>query len=141
VGDAISHRIVRASAGGRVPSPVPFAVSVDVVADRQYALVVACGELDVATVGLVRDTIAELTAQGFVEIVLDLRDLTFMDSTGVQLLMEQDAAAREACRTFSIVDDNPTVRQVLQVTGLEGRFAVASPSAPDERLDRGIRSS
>jgi anti-anti-sigma factor len=142
-----------------VSSPVPFTVDVDAVDDGQRVLVVPRGELDIATVGIVRDAIAGVTSRGSAEIVLDLRDLTFMDSTGVRLLIEQDDASRKAPRIFFIVEDNPTVTRVLEMSGVIERLPIVradqlagprgacerslqtDPSAPGEGLDRGVLSS
>ena len=54
------------------------------------------GEVDVDTVGVVRAQLDELTVAGFTHVILDLRDVTFLDSSGlhlVHLVMDAQAAS------------------------------------------------
>src|SRR5215218_115429 len=77
--------------------------------DRERVIVAAEGELDSANVGVVRDALDELLAAGWASIVFDLRELTFIDSTGLSLLVEAQRAARRADAAFAIVDGSPVV--------------------------------
>ena len=58
-------------------------------------------------------------------LVLDLRELTFMDSTGLGMLLALDAIARSDDFEFAVLcnGDGP-VRMVLRETGLEGILPV-----------------
>jgi anti-anti-sigma factor len=62
--------------------------------DRERVVLALHGELDVASVSPVRVALDELLAAGWRSVVLDLRELTFIDSTGVSLLLEAERAAR-----------------------------------------------
>jgi anti-anti-sigma factor len=55
-----------------------------------------CGEIDLATVDRIRRQLDQCVAAGHKRVVLDLRDVTFMDSTGLHLILQSDAAARTA---------------------------------------------
>ena len=96
--------------------------SLDVVGDHTQATVVPQGELDLLTVPMVDNTITELVRHGFKQIVLDLRGLTFMDSTGIRLLIGADAEARRNGHGFSIIDGTPAVDRVLALAGLATHF-------------------
>lgn len=61
----------------------PFRV--DVAPDREEVRVSPVGELDLATVPLVDTELAELWSLGFARLVLDLRNVCFLDSTGLRL--------------------------------------------------------
>jgi anti-sigma B factor antagonist len=98
----------------------PFAV--DVVPKRDAVRVAAAGELDIATVGAVRERLDALRAAGFRRLVLDLRDLTFLDSTGVRLVLEQVAAsATDGCE-IAIVRGPWQVQRVFELAGLSSRL-------------------
>src|SRR5689334_25314669 len=57
------------------------------------------GELDLATAGRLDSALDTLTAE---DVVLDLRPLTYLDSTGVRLLVRRDAAAPSGGRRLSL---------------------------------------
>jgi anti-sigma B factor antagonist len=91
---------------------------VDVEPDRDAVRVRPTGELDLATAGQVRERIAELVASGFQRLVIDLRPTTFIDSTGLRLLLETDAAAKDGGWELAVVDGPPAVRRAFDITGL-----------------------
>jgi anti-sigma B factor antagonist len=95
--------------------------------ERDRVVVLAQGELDVATVPRLEQEVRELRAAGSASIVLDLRELTFMDSTGVRLLLQFDAEARSDGFSFAILDCEGPVRRVLTLTGVAHRLAHAQP--------------
>jgi anti-sigma B factor antagonist len=102
-----------------------FFVTVRPESDR--VVVLAQGELDVATVPLLEHEVRALRAAGSASIVLDLRELTFMDSTGVRLLLQLDAEARSGELSFAILDCEGPVRRVLALTGVADRLPHARP--------------
>jgi anti-anti-sigma factor len=53
--------------------------------ERDVVRVCPRGEIDIDTVGAVRSQLDELVGAGFTRVVLDLRDTTFLDSTGLRL--------------------------------------------------------
>jgi|SRR3954468_8503574 anti-anti-sigma factor len=93
--------------------------------DRARAIVTARGELDIETVVHLRTALDDLSAAGWENVVLDLRELTFIDSMGLSLLLEADLAARRAGRSLAIVDGSPAVARLLEVVGLTDHFARA----------------
>ncbi len=107
--------------------PNPF--SVDVISDSASGctFVVPDGELDALTVRATRRALDEAMATGAPRVVLDLRGLTFIDSTGIRLLVEAEAASRQDGMRFAIIDDSPLVRRLLDVTGLSGQFTRYAP--------------
>jgi anti-sigma B factor antagonist len=88
------------------------------------------GEIDLATVGSIRRKIDECVAAGCERLVLDLRGVTFMDSTGLHLVLDAHAAAREAGWELLVVEGPDSVQRVFEVTGLRDRlpFVEAPPS-------------
>jgi anti-anti-sigma factor len=62
--------------------------------------------------------------------VLDLKGLSFMDSTGLRLLIMADSRAREDGRRLAIGQGNEMVQRVMRLTRLDERLhIVEDPSA------------
>ena len=81
-------------------------------------IVAPTGELDIATVDAVR---VELTARAEGEgIVLDLRGVQFLDTSGIQVAVEAWRASREEEFELRIVRADPRVQRVFEIAGLEG---------------------
>jgi anti-sigma B factor antagonist len=91
---------------------------VETVPDRDVVRVSPIGEIDLSTVGEIRDQLRELRAVGFMRLVLDLRGTTFLDSTGLHLILEECDTARAAGAQFAIVAGPPEVQRVFDLTGL-----------------------
>lgn len=92
--------------------------------------VVLTGELDISTAQLLEDDLRRVEAEGPELIVLDLKDLAFLDSTGLRLMITADARAREDGRKVAIVRANPMIQRVLRLTRLDERLnVVADPGA------------
>jgi anti-sigma B factor antagonist len=101
---------------------LPFEVTVQ--RDGGVATVVVSGELDLATAPRLSTTVAEHGDARL--LVLDLNGVTFIDSTGVRLLIEADrACAGSGSRLVVLAGDGP-VRRVLDLCELDGRRALAT---------------
>ncbi|MEA2247836.1 MAG: hypothetical protein QOH46_2365, partial [Solirubrobacteraceae bacterium] len=64
----------------------------EVTPDRDVVTVAVDGELDIATAPVLDAQLRELRDVGFQRVVVDLRGLAFMDSTGAHLLLRWTAA-------------------------------------------------
>jgi anti-anti-sigma factor len=106
----------------------PFAIHVE--RDHREAHVRLVGELDIATTPSAEAEVKRLEQDGAPVIVLDLRGLTFMDSTGLRLLVAADARARETGHQLTIIRGPEAVHRVLEITGLDAKLNVVA--APDE---------
>jgi anti-sigma B factor antagonist len=93
-----------------------FVTSLD--RDGGRATVLLRGEVDVLTVDQVRGALAEALQTGPREIVVDLTELVFIDSTGLGALISGFQRARDAGIRFRLAKASPGVRQVLQLSGL-----------------------
>src|SRR5918998_3624303 len=108
-----------------VPTP-PFEIRVRRAGDR--AIVVPEGEIDLATADDVEARLQDLRAEGWRNLVLDLRDVSFIDSSGLRLLVRMQNASQADEFDFSIVDGTPVISRVLEISGLSGIFARADPA-------------
>jgi anti-sigma B factor antagonist len=87
------------------------------------------GELDLDTEPQLEQAIAAVREQGAPRLVLDLRELTFMDSTGLRLVIRWDTAAREQGFEFAIVRGPDVVQRVVRLTGMEDQLTFTEPPA------------
>ena len=91
--------------------------------DAQLVLCLA-GELDFATVGPVRARLRELEDG---PVVLDLSGVTFTDSTGLALLLEERARARRRGAPFRVRGAGGQTLELLKRTGLLALLSSAAP--------------
>lgn len=83
------------------------------------ARVALSGELDLATVPMLRGHLAHLEREDVVAIVLDLRDLTFLDCSGLHafLIAREHAVANE--HRLILVGTSARTRRLFELTGTE----------------------
>jgi anti-sigma B factor antagonist len=80
-------------------------------------VVAADGEVDLATSPRLRVALLDAIEEHR-RVLVDLRAVTFMDSTGIVTLLEAAEAARRR-RTELAVDPSRTVRRVLELVGAQ----------------------
>lgn len=98
--------------------PAPFSVSVEQHADARI-LVAVGGELDLATAPELEEALLPRLREG-ADVVLDLRTLEFMDSTGVRVIVAAHLAAQEHDGAFAVaVVPDGAVAQLLEISGLD----------------------
>ena len=85
------------------------------------------GELDLDTAPALEQQMEAARAAGAQSVVLDLRGLTFMDSTGLRLVIRWDTAAKAEGFEFAIVPGVDVVQRVFQLTGMDEHLPVAEP--------------
>ena len=85
------------------------------------------GELDLDTAPLLEQQMDAARAAGAKSVVLDLRGLTFMDSTGLRLVIRWDTAAKANDFEFAIVPGVDVVQRVFTLTGMDEHLPVAEP--------------
>src|SRR3954452_19868417 len=96
------------------------------------AVVTARGEIDMSTSPLLRAALRSPEAQAPI-VVLDLRAVTFMDSSGLGVIVGQNKRAREQGFRFAVaVNGAHEVERILQLSGLTASLDI-QPS-PDEIL-------
>jgi anti-sigma B factor antagonist len=109
------------------PFPPPDPFRCETGRDGQHAWVRPIGELDLDTAPLLDVELATARAGGAGTVVLDLRGLTFMDSTGLRLVIRWDTAGREEGFEFAIVPGTEVVQRVFRLTGMDAHLQVAEP--------------
>jgi anti-sigma B factor antagonist len=101
----------------RTSSAVPPVFRCSVEPDRDRVRLRLAGELDVQTVGEVQERLEQLRDAGFEHIVLDLSDLSFMDSTGLHLALRWARKSERDGFSFGVTGASPPVLRLLHLTG------------------------
>jgi anti-sigma B factor antagonist len=95
----------------------PAALSISGSSTGSRHVLALRGELDMATVADLYAAVSRLAPIAR-EIVLDLSQLTFLDSSGLYLVLRlRDLCKRNRCR-LSLTSVGPQVRRVFEITGL-----------------------
>jgi anti-sigma B factor antagonist len=87
------------------------------------------GELDISSAARVEREIALIEDQAPSVLVLDLRGLAFMDSTGLRIVVSANARAEQAGRRLVIVRGPEAVHRVFRITRLEERLEMVADPA------------
>ena len=95
---------------------LPTRFRCDVFPERDRVRVAPTGELDLATTPALEATIRELLESGFDDVVLDLADLEFLDSTGLRLILMLHAAAGDGGYRLRLRPGPPVVQRVFELT-------------------------
>ena len=100
------------------------ALTIRVRRDRGYAVVAVAGEVDIATVTRLRESLFELAASGR-SLVVDLDQVSFIDSSGLAALVGAARRAAAHGARLQVVCARPRTRQLFRLTGLDGPVPLA----------------
>ena len=95
--------------------------------DRIAGRIALEGELDISTVPELEEAVAAARAEGASEVIIDMSDLEFMDSTGLRFLVQSDERAREEGWRLALVRGPDPVQRVLEITRMAGRLTWVEP--------------
>jgi anti-anti-sigma factor len=99
----------------------PDAFRIEVAETAAVAIVALHGELDLFT-AIEAEAVVDSVTAGTRSVTVDLRGLTFMDSSGVAMLVKVDARSRRDGFEFFIVRGSDVVHRVLEICGLDGHL-------------------
>ena len=103
---------------------LPENLVVDVRLCTQGASVTVRGEVDVHTAPKLRRRLLEVIGQGEERVVVHLDEVSFIDSTGLGVLVAGHKAQRETGGVFELVCSERRLLRLLEVTGLAGVFTI-----------------
>lgn len=124
--EAGDHRPMRPDRPG---TPPPFRLGFD--PHRATIVVTAHGEIDIATAAEVSGRLREVMEAGFQRVVLDLREVSFIDSSGLRAVIEARAASQETEVEFALVPGPEAVQRLFEVTGTKAILNFIDATAID----------
>lgn len=95
----------------------------------------AHGEVDVVSAGHLGAQLREVLEAGFKRIVLDLRGVSFIDSSGLRAILDAEAASRSASLDFALIPGPTAVQRLFELTGTEAALHFID----EEEVDGGGR--
>jgi anti-sigma B factor antagonist len=102
--------------------------------DRATVIAIT-GELDLASSPALQKEIDRAQASDATLLIIDLRQLDFMDSTGLSVLVRAHQRADEQGRRLAMVKGPQQVQRLLSLTGVADRLTVVD--SPEELLGKG----
>jgi anti-sigma B factor antagonist len=80
------------------------------------------GELDVSSSAALEDELHRVSSSSL--IVLDLRELEFIDSTGLGVLVKTHQRMRDEGDQLAVIEGNGQVKRLLELTGLDQQLTI-----------------
>lgn len=101
------------------------------VRDGDQAVVIGViGELDLASSPGLEQELDQRMGSGAGLVIVDLRQLEFMDSTGLSVLVRAHQRAAEGGQRFAVVRGPQQVQRLLTLTGVADRLTLVD--SPEE---------
>jgi anti-sigma B factor antagonist len=98
-------------------APVPGALVITSAVEDGALSIALVGELDLSGAQQLEACLDEVERESPTRLIIDLGDLAFIDSTGLRLLLQADARARERGCELLLRRGQPSVQRVFEVTG------------------------
>jgi anti-sigma B factor antagonist len=98
--------------------PVPIEIETRRV-DTGEMMVTVMGEIDLATAPQVQAAVSRYRSR----VVLDLRKVEFIDSTGIRMLIQEKKRLIAAGSDLRLLI-SPTVRRLIELAGIEDMFQI-----------------
>ena len=95
-------------------------------APEGWTVLAISGEVDVVAAPELRDRLTELIGDGTPQVIVDLDDVDFIDSTGLGVLVGAVRRARAASGDVRLATSSARLTRLLDATGLDDVFVVAA---------------
>lgn len=100
--------------------------------EGRATVIVVSGELDLASSPALQEELDRAAESGAGLVIIDLRELDFMDSTGLSVLVRAHQRADEQGRRLAMVKGPQQVQRLLSLTGVADRLTLLE--SPEELL-------
>jgi anti-sigma B factor antagonist len=103
---------------------------IDVRQAQDRVVLCLSGELDLASAPVLESEIESSDVAGATMVVLDLRELRFIDSTGLRVLLAAHERAAERGQEFAVTPGSEQVQRLLSITRVSEHLRIMT--SPDE---------
>lgn len=119
--------------------PKPATVTIESSGDGKVARIRLTGELEIASADAVRSKLAAARKDHpDRDFILDMSQLEFIDSTGLQVLLRFRRELKSDDRVMVLLGATGSVRRIFETTGLEDILLLASSLEQAERMLAGL---
>jgi anti-anti-sigma factor len=94
---------------------------------REVLWIKLAGELDIVSASVLGERVRELRAAGFDQLIIDLRDLLFVDVVGVRQLLSLARDAQEVGWKLWLIDGKDQVHRLFVLTDMLQQLPFESP--------------
>ena len=127
---AVDREVAQAGDGHDRAMPADVEFRVAVAHERGGVRVCPVGDVDLATIGRLRERMNEAMSAAVDRVILDLRATTFLDSCGLHLAVDTDTWATRSGTEFVIIAGPPAVQRTFDAAGLSGRLPFVDGTPP-----------
>jgi anti-sigma B factor antagonist len=113
-------------------APVQSHFRLEVRNQGQTMVIALSGELDLASSPALQEELDRVATSDAQLLIIDLRDLDFMDSTGLSVLVRAHQRIEEQGRQLAMVKGPQQVQRLLSLTGVAERLKLVD--SPEELL-------
>lgn len=107
-------------------------LQIDVHRSTHSTVLALIGELDLASAPALEEQLEQAIGPDVAFVIVDLRGVQFMDSTGLATMIRAWQAARAAGRRFVVVKGGPQVDRLFELTSADEQFVIVD--APEDVL-------
>jgi len=86
--------------------------------------IILSGKITFENTGELREKLKEILRDGVNNLVFDMKEVSFIDSSGLGLLVSVKNTMIKMDGTFSLVNISDTVRKIMKQTGLDKYFGI-----------------
>ncbi len=98
----------------------PFSISV--VPDRERVAVIPVGELDLSCADQLEGEVRTLREVGFEHVVVDLRQVRYLDSSGLRVLLALRGDAERDGHRLTLLPGPRPVQRIFELTATDALF-------------------
>ena len=97
----------------------PLRLGIDVQRVSGFPVLCVSGEIDIYTAPLFKQAVVRLVSEGNNDVIIDLSQVTFMDSSGFGTLLGATRRLRPSGGGLYIAGPNSTIQRMLRLTRLD----------------------
>lgn len=99
-------------------------LSIDVIEKDNQTELLVTGEIDAFTAPLLKEKLLPATAKESEKIIVNLQDVSYMDSTGLGVFISALKSTKEHGSTLTLVNLQERVHRLFKITSLDSIIAI-----------------